>query len=60
MTTDTTEIQKSMRDYCASKLDNQKMKIVVSGPITSWEIDWETVEAVADFYLSGLQKHCRW
>ena len=53
MTTDTTEIQKSMRDYCASKLDNQKMKIVVSGPITSWEIDGETVETISDFIFWG-------
>ena len=37
----------------------QKMKIMASGPITSWEIDGETVETVAD-YFSGLQNHCRW
>ena len=42
------------------KLNIRKTKNVASSPITSWEIDWETVEAVADFYLSGLQKHCRW
>ena len=41
------------------KLSIQKMKIIVSGPITSWEIDWETVETVSD-YFSGLQNHCRW
>ena len=35
------------------KLDIQKMKIMVSGPITSWEIDWETVETVTDFILRG-------
>ena len=34
-------------------------KIMASGPITSWEIDGETVESVAD-YFSGLQNHCRW
>ncbi|XP_060260168.1 uncharacterized protein LOC132658359 [Ovis aries] len=37
----------------------QKTKIIASGPITSWEIDGETVETVADF-VSGLQNHCRW
>ena len=35
------------------KLNIQKMKIMVSGPITSWEIDWETVETVSDFILGG-------
>ena len=42
------------------KLNIQKMKIMASGPITSWEIDGETVETVSDFYFSGLQNHCRW
>ena len=37
----------------------QKMKILASGPITSWEIDGETVETVSD-YFSGLQNHYRW
>ena len=41
------------------KLNIQKMNIVASGPITSWQIDGETVETVADFYFSGLQNHCR-
>ena len=41
------------------KLNIQKMKFMASGPITSWEIDRETVETVAD-YFSGLQNHCRW
>ena len=35
------------------KLSIQKMKIMVSSPITSWQIDWETVETVADFILGG-------
>ena len=35
------------------KLNIQKTKIMASGPITSWEIDWETVEIVADFILGG-------
>ena len=39
------------------KLNVQKMKIMASGPITSWEIDGETV---SDFVLGGLQNHCRW
>ena len=41
------------------KLNIQKMKIMASGPITSWEIDGKTVETVADFILGGLQNHCR-
>ena len=39
------------------KLNIQKTKIMASGPVTSWEIDGETVETVADFIL-GLQNHC--
>ena len=42
------------------KLNIQKMKIMASGPITSWQIDWETVETVADFILGGSKNHCRW
>ena len=42
------------------KLNIQKMKIITSGPITSWEIDGETVETVTDFFWGGLQNHCRW
>ena len=42
------------------KLNIQKMKIMASGPITSWQIDGETVETVADLFFSGLQNHCRW
>ena len=41
------------------KLNIQKMKIMASSPITSWQIDGETVETMAD-YFSGLQNHCRW
>ena len=40
------------------KLNIQKTKIMASGPITSWQINGETEEAVTDF--SGLQNHCRW
>ena len=42
------------------KLNIQKMKIMTSGPITSWEIDRETVEAGSDFIFGRLQNHCRW
>ena len=42
------------------KLNIQKMKIMTSGLITSWQIYGETVETVADFIFSGLQNHCRW
>ena len=37
----------------------QKTKIMASGPITSWQIDRKTVEAVSDYFW-GLQNHCRW
>ena len=40
-------------------LNIQKTKIMASGPITSWEIDGETVETVSDYFW-GLQNHCRW
>ena len=42
------------------KLNIQKTKIMAYGPITSWEIDGETVETVSDFIFGGLQNHCRW
>ena len=42
------------------KLDIQKMKIMASGPITSWQIDGETVENSVRLYFLGLQNHCRW
>ena len=42
------------------KLNIQKIKIMASGSITSWEIDEETMETVRDFIFSGLQNHCRW
>ena len=40
------------------KLNIQKIKIMASSPITSWEIDGETMETVRDFILEGLQNHC--
>ena len=42
------------------KLNIQKSKIMVSGPINSWQIDGETVETVTGCILGGLQNHCRW
>ena len=41
------------------KLNIQEMKIMASGPITSWQIDGETIETVRDYFL-GFQNHCRW
>ena len=42
------------------KLNIQKTKIMASGPITSRQIDGETVQTVTDFIFGGLQNHCRW
>ena len=42
------------------KLNSQKTKIMASGPITSWQIDRETMETVTDFIFFGFQNHCRW
>ena len=42
------------------KLNIQKTKIMASGPITSWQIDGETMETVRNFILGGLQNHCKW
>ena len=42
------------------KLNIQKTKIMASGPITSWQIDGETVETVSDFIILGSKNHCRW
>ena len=42
------------------KLNIQETKITASGPITSWQIDAETMETVTDFILGMLQNHCRW
>ena len=41
------------------KVNMQKMKIMASSPITSWQIDGETMETATDYFL-GLQNHCRW
>ena len=42
------------------KSNIQKTKIMVSGPITSWQIDGERMETVADFIFLGSKNHCRW
>ena len=42
------------------KLNIQKRKIMASGPITSWQIDGETMDTLTDFIFWGLQNHCRW
>ena len=42
------------------KLNIQKTQIMASSPITSWQIDGETMETVADLIFWGLQNHCRW
>ena len=48
-------------EYVGLKFNIQKIKIMASGPITSWPIDRETMEIVTDFILGGgLQNHCRW
>ena len=49
---------KEESEKVALKLNIQTTKIMASGPITSWEIDGETVETVSD-YFGGLQNHCR-
>ena len=51
---------KEESEKVGSKLNIQKTKIMTSGPITSWEIDGESVETVSDFIFWGLQNHCRW
>ena len=42
------------------KLNTEKTKIMASDPITSWQINGETVETVSDFILGGFQNHCGW
>ena len=42
------------------KFNIQKTKTTASGPITSWQIDEETMEKVTDFIFQELQNHCRW
>ena len=51
---------KEERAKVGLKLNIEKTKIMASGPITSWQIDGETMETITDFILGGLQNHCRW
>ena len=50
---------KEESEKVGSKLNVQKTKIMASSPITSWQIDGETMETVRDYFL-GLENHCRW
>ena len=51
---------KEEREKVDLKLNIQKAKIMASGPITSWQINGETVETVSDFTFLGSKNHCRW
>ena len=51
---------KEEQEKAGLKFNIQKTKIMVSDPITSWQIDGETIETVRNFILGGLQNHCRW
>ena len=50
---------KEESEKASLKLNIQKTKIMAFSPITSWQIDGETMETVTDYFL-GLQNHCRW
>ena len=51
---------KEESDKVGLKLNTQKTKIMASDPITSWQIDGETVETMVDFIFLGSKNHCRW
>ena len=51
---------KEVSEKAGLKLNIQKTQIISSGPITSWQIDGETVETVTDFIFLGSKSHCRW
>ena len=53
-------LMKEESEKVGLKLNIQKPKIMASGPITSWQIDGETVETEDRLYMLGLQNHCRW
>ena len=53
-------LMKEKSEKVGLKLNIEKTKIMASGPITSWQINGETVETVSDFISRGLQNHCRW
>ena len=52
-------LMKEESENVGLKLNIQKTKIMTSGPVTSWQIDGETMETVTDYFW-GLQNHCRW
>ena len=52
--------KKEESEKAGLKLNIQKMKIMASSLIPSWQIDGETMETVTGFILGGLQNHCRW
>ena len=52
--------EKEESEKVGLKLSIRKTKIMASGPITSWQIEGQTVETVSDFIFFGLQNHCRW
>ena len=51
---------KEENEKAGLKLNIQKTKIMASGPITSWQIDGETMQNSDRLYFLGLQNHCRW
>ena len=51
---------KEESEKASLKFSIQKTKTIVSGPITLWQIDGDTMETVRDIILGGLQNHCRW
>ena len=51
---------KKVKEESGLKLNIQKTKIMAFGPITSRQIDGETMETMSDFIFGGLQNHCRW
>ena len=51
---------KEESEKASLKLNIQNMKIMASGPITSWQIDGETMETMRDFIFGGSKIHCRW
>ena len=53
-------LMKEESEKVGLKLNIQKTKIMASGPITSWQINGETLKTVTNFVLLGLQNHCRW
>ena len=53
-------LMKEESEKVGLKLSIQKTKIMTPSPITSWQIDGETVETVADFIFLGSKNHCRW